>query len=551
MSLSTGKAISISTLRGSISNSTINSSTPETSLDVGQGHAESFEFLLPSHHNKAVKDRTAVDISISVSGDDSSVGVLGVSQQSRPAAGGAPKHEDSNRFLMWSGGLKKRDPEPEPGVVVEIAILADASPLGGGCGGGLVEGRVITCAHHSSSGFLLPPRDLSEHEQAKRQETGTNSTASANASTASGSTAAQGGSAGADPWAPYRKYLFTPGEYFIVSYLLIFLAFFMRIFWTSAYNSIRLMEPFYALAQPGGATAEHALTCMYLHDSLLPEPVRSLRGKQWLMFIASLTSILVALLPAMSLGVLRADDQHCPVAVIPVALHPCAETIYYQNWVLRIFETMLILIFLTVGGFAALNSFRSSGVYSDPSAIATLASLLHHPTMLERFRRADDSTSEDELEEIFSGDRYRIAGYRTLDLTTQYGIVPVGKTGWVSRSATEDSISSLDKSKARLATRQLAPRPQQKRWRTMASRVAMELILLFALLLLLGFVTAYYADGNQDAFNTFFNEGDFWPKFVLTIIGSIIASGWRRIECRKYLPLNMSAWIPILQQEPS
>ncbi|KAH8780802.1 hypothetical protein BGZ57DRAFT_977760, partial [Hyaloscypha finlandica] len=203
-------------------------------------------------------------------------------------------------------------------------------------------------------------------------------------------------------------------QYVLVSFVPLILATFYTIPWKILDNTIREMEPFYQLSQPGGATAENSLCLDYATSFLFTTPFKSIRNGHAIVLWSSLTSLAVIFLPSLvsealfvsTTGICTPDvrDRNCHSvwAVYPKLIRAIQALLSF---------IAVLLILMIIYGYR-----RNSGVYSEPLSIAGLASLLSNSSVLETFQMIDSTTKKRELQRLLAGKRFAISEKSPSDL---------------------------------------------------------------------------------------------------------------------------------------
>jgi hypothetical protein len=155
---------------------------------------------------------------------------------------------------------------------------------------------------------------------------------------------------------------------------------------------------------------------------------------------------------------------------------------------------------------------RPSTVYSDPSSIAGLASLLHHPQTVADMRALSGDTTSREVKQNLSGKRYRLGEYQSYNGISRFGIIP----------AAQSNLYQVNPHNPRPSL------PLEHKKSFFSS--LLDGVLGVAVLGLLTIIIAYFKDAGNDHFNRFFNLNRFGPRFLLTTIATVIALAWKRVE---------------------
>jgi len=270
------------------------------------------------------------------------------------------------------------------------------------------------------------------------------------------------------------------------------------------------------------------LTRLYRYlsmGSIVPEPILALLSGHSYMLLVSTVAYLIELVAPLSSEFLGVDvhDGCIPDQSLAHSNHPCPSRIVVRLVPARVLEGLLCLIAVFIIATMFLSRHRPSGVYSDPSSIAAMASLLHHPDVLHDFKHLDASNKE--LERAVKDQTYRLNHYQVDGEGMKYGIVPTtkiilsdpGNRGAYSVLPNPERGASIRNSHHGLFTRHL--------FRTVG-----DITLAILLSGMFGVTLGYYLDGSSDGFNVFFNSDTFGPRFILTFAGGIAVSQWKRLE---------------------
>jgi hypothetical protein len=310
---------------------------------------------------------------------------------------------------------------------------------------------------------------------------------------------------------------FTPADYFIASYLPTLIAVIYKISWAILYAAIKLLAPFFELAEPGGALAEKVFGLYYLSSSLRPTTLLALTNGHWLVFWSSIVVIVVGLMAPLASEVVRIDTQDgCTGGSGP---NPCPPQMIVDWRVARILEGLLAFSAVMLITLWSMQRRRSTGVRADPSSIATMTSLLHNPEVLDDFRNIDSVASEKELCKQLGTKRYALAYYTTPAGATKYGLVRVHGLHW--------------KGPVYLPVQQHEaqhPGKPAKNHKTSSAMTVVDVVFGLLILGMFALVVAYYFATGTIGFNGWMSSQSFGPRFIMTIAGSLISSQWKRIE---------------------
>jgi hypothetical protein len=303
--------------------------------------------------------------------------------------------------------------------------------------------------------------------------------------------------------------------------LLIAVAF--KQFWSAIYSQTKLLEPFNQMHTEEGAPANRIMNMFYLSSSIVPTFITAMINGRWFIFGNALVYLSVGLLAPMGSEMLFLNTKYleCPNVVNDIN-NPCwPPRLTIDPILARAVEALLVFIaIMTISLMFVVNRMRT-GVYADPSSIAAVASLVHHPEVMADFRALSDEASSGDLATFISEKKYKLDDYLRMDGTWRYGIVPVNPTGQMGYRSVDQKKSTFDAS------------PKSRVWKRWD--LLYDLLFLGALLGLLGVVAGYYASTGDNAYNNFFSTMNFGPRFLLTGVGTLIALNWRRLARGMFL----------------
>ena len=305
--------------------------------------------------------------------------------------------------------------------------------------------------------------------------------------------------------------VFVGGNYMILLIVVLF-----RQFWTAIYSQAKLIEPFTRLEDSRGIPASQVLDSFYLSSTLMPDPIVAIARKHWLALWTSLIYFSVGLLGPVGSETLflTTDYPNCPFQNNNPT-NPCwPPRLSIDPTIARVLQGLLTYTAIMTLTIMVMVWRMRTGIYSDPSAIASIASLVHHPEVIEDFRLFGPEASLKTMMQAIGQKWYKLDDYQKPDGTWRYGLVPAAP-GQLAHD--EVPVEELK-----------MPRPRLRRWRAMD--VTFDSLFILALVGLLGVVVGYFKDHRDDGFNRFFDNHQFGPRFLLTAIGTLIAINWRRLE---------------------
>jgi len=287
---------------------------------------------------------------------------------------------------------------------------------------------------------------------------------------------------------------------FIGGYLPVFSGILFKMFWTSIYSNVKLIEPFIQLSGPTGALAKDALWNFYVSSNITPDPIVSLFKGRWLMFWTSIVYLVVGFLPALASEALSRDTKYnCPNPDSTHPNNPCFPRLSADITIIHLLQGLLSFIALMTLTIIYMVLRSPTGLSADPSSIASVATLVHHPEVLYDFRRIQDQASNKGITKMLGKKCYRLGNYLGSDGVERYGIIP----------GNPNSYYLLENN---LETTYVDGRKDSN---TRALKHLLDIAFVLFILGLLGVVLAYYKDGANDGFNRFFNSNSFGPLFFM------------------------------------
>jgi hypothetical protein len=276
-------------------------------------------------------------------------------------------------------------------------------------------------------------------------------------------------------------------------------------FWADICTKVKLIEPFMKLAMPHGVPAKDALHMFYLSSNIIPDPIIALCEGHWVVLWASLGHVAVSFLVPVASEMIHLDIED-------VDLRLSIDIV-----VARV--TQGILAYVTVMTLAVMYQKlrKPSRLHSDPSSIASMAALVHHPEVIEDFRTFSDNVSIEEIRMHLGDKRYKLDEYQRPDGIWRYGLVPVvpatGAGGFHYRNESATKLRPLKTSNSKNSLNAI-----------------LDWVFAALILALVAVIVAYLKDGTNSGFSLFFNSNSFGPRFILTTAGTIIAKNWNRLE---------------------
>ena len=344
-----------------------------------------------------------------------------------------------------------------------------------------------------------------------------------------------------------------PVHYFYGIYFPVFLAVVYQMMIGYLYTATKMMEPFAMLSRPNGVPAKDFLWINYLSPNDNFEPFIAMASGHWLMLWVAVLYTAAQLLSPLSSEMLGLYPSYYKVNDEQAVI---GTSVWVHPQIARLMQGILVLICLLLISLWFILRRNQSHIYSDPSSIASVASLSHHPETARTFSSLSQTAPKDEILETLAGTRWRLGPYPAPDGNgaEYYGIIPAhapspliklpttpllrsrsvsppGGGGWPAASAPAGgAAAAAARGRATPASMHLlASPPYRKKLRT---QLLLNLLLLLLTLALLGLITAYHLNSANNGFERFMDAQTFGPRFLLTTVGIVLKSQWSRLERR-------------------
>ncbi|KAK6387738.1 hypothetical protein LTS17_001007 [Exophiala oligosperma] len=313
----------------------------------------------------------------------------------------------------------------------------------------------------------------------------------------------------------------TPLQHFRAIYIPTLTAVTFKLLWSTVFASTRMMEPFYLLARKGGASAKMTLNADYLTSSVSPHKLRTLFRESPVVILASLAYLVFSILPALA-------TQASTIRASSICLRPDGMQVHCgPKWELNVtyakaLQGLLSAVAFMIGVIIWLSARRPSGVFSNPSSIAAMASLLNNDAFVQDLT-ANHSDKQSTLASTLCERRYALSSHFTPDGSIRYGMGEV----------VDDSVEQQHPSPEEETTEQSSV--DRKKVGGLLSRLKtlkpfiLETALFLAQIALLCVLFSYYFIDANDAFNRFFLSNPL-RRFILTFSASLLDARWKQLE---------------------
>lgn len=295
---------------------------------------------------------------------------------------------------------------------------------------------------------------------------------------------------------------------FVGSYLLVLVAVLLQMLWTPIHSNAKLMQPFVSMARAQGALTNDVFLNDYL--SSVSSPWRMVRQRAWLVLCGTLNSVFLAILaPLTSEAVYLDTNYECDNKDASQVDSCWPPRISADPGVIRVLQIILSIIAVVCLCMALVAKSSPCPVYVDPSSIAGVASLVHHPDLVQDLQDLEPEASVSGLQQRLPNRRYTLQHYEDMNKRLGYGFIPF--------PTAHDGFDKQDEARA------LRSNSQLRVFLAKYSNAALIASTLAILTGLLGLLVAYSQDGSNSGFNNFFNSNAFGPRFIMTGLASLAA----------------------------
>lgn len=306
---------------------------------------------------------------------------------------------------------------------------------------------------------------------------------------------------------------FSKRDYIIGAFIPTIIAVLFSIPWGIIDTAAKEMEPFVRLASTDGSSARDSLCLDYPGDLLIVSPFKSLSRGHWIIFLTSVLSLGALIVAPLSSETVFISLQGTCNA--DTAGELCIQTLSVYPPAARVLQGLLALmaVFLLLVMIFARR--RPTGVYANPHSLAAVATLFHHPRLLDIFQNIPSSTREKALISFLNAHSYEM-GYYQHNQGTSYGVLvdptdqgePTGYT-YINLN---DGLPSTTSSAGNQARKM--------------KRAAQVLFFSLALAALAAVVLWYRFSSSENVVFEFMSSQSFGVRFLFTAFGVLIRLFW-------------------------
>ncbi|KAJ9610562.1 hypothetical protein H2200_005339 [Cladophialophora chaetospira] len=308
---------------------------------------------------------------------------------------------------------------------------------------------------------------------------------------------------------------FTQTRYYTAAYLCPLVVVLLKCVFDVIFASTKMIEPFHQLTRPGGANAKTSLLANYLSSGFSMSALPTLLTARPVMLAAILISATISIMsPIASETMSIHASQMCPQS--DGTSRRCAPVWILNMPCVRVLQSLLSLVFCLIMAYLIMNLRRTSGIFHDPSSIASVASLLGNDDLVRELQEIPEHASKKEIAKSIAEKRYALATFTRDGGDIGYGLVRADE----SRGHKGYHVTNVQKPSI----------PKVKKRSSWKSRYLNDVCILLLSGGMLAVIVYYYTDFRDDAFNRFFNSAKFGPRFVLSTAAIVLDNRWKALE---------------------
>ncbi|KAK5329094.1 hypothetical protein LTR70_000930 [Exophiala xenobiotica] len=305
--------------------------------------------------------------------------------------------------------------------------------------------------------------------------------------------------------------------YFSALYLPPLMAVLVKALWQALYAAIRLIEPFERMNNPGGTPMRYSLFAEYLSSSLSLDILGALGRGNLIPLVAGFSFVLLQI--GTPLATIPMTVESADICMIDGQERRCDPRWVVNTALLRSVEAIAAACMLSIVVIAILIRRQKSGISSDPSSLASVATLLNHEHLLHDIQSVDPNSKHEAFEKAFDQHACWIGYHRNSEGLARYGIVgsqaPNGSTGHRTLLARGQDYQAVNN-----------PAQSSSQVKSSSDSVwflVTDILGLLVPLTLFAIIVAFWFDTRNDVLNEFFNSTTRWPKLVLVSLATISA----------------------------
>ncbi|KAH6664191.1 hypothetical protein B0J14DRAFT_706627 [Halenospora varia] len=325
--------------------------------------------------------------------------------------------------------------------------------------------------------------------------------------------------------------LLSSGQYFVGMYLTTLIAVIFKMIWAIVSGNLRLMEPYYKMAQPAGASASDTV-CLNLGGTFALR--QTLNGRHAELLVASIATAFVTLsVPVASEAItFRTSGDSNGDCKADANGQNCHPYLYVSRGFAGILAVIAIINTVLISILARRQRKRLSGLFINAHSIAGTAALMDHPTVSAKLRDIPPDARLEQVQLALEGSNWKLASWYNPE---GYGFVvdnvlitrpDMGEKA--IRPAAPQINGSLvrsDVDQSGIARSAIRPRSN---WARMLRIIGFFAVLAGVLTVVTYYRWTYVKDSQ---FEKFMDSQSTGLRFLWTTIALLISIAWQTIDC--------------------
>lgn len=317
-------------------------------------------------------------------------------------------------------------------------------------------------------------------------------------------------------------------QVFVGNYLGMMLAVLLKMLWTPVVMKTRLMEPFLSMTKAGGARASKVFFNNYLSSTV--NPIKLILNANALVIVATFNIAIITLMAPLASEAVFLDTRYdCPDPD-RTSKNPCwPPRISIDPYITRALQGLLgAAALIALGTIVAIARSPFPKLKCDPSSIAGVAVLVHHPVLIHDLRTDHPDGSLNTLKASLPNRAYALQDYQSSTGHWRYGMAPLAGAdyGLIEEHA-------INGEKASPAPPEVMGPQSQLNLTERGFVVPISVSVMTCGLLVI--IIAYKLDDSNDGFNNFFNGDTFGPRFVMTAAATLVSLGMETLHNGRFI----------------
>ncbi|KAI1422615.1 hypothetical protein F5Y12DRAFT_799419 [Xylaria sp. FL1777] len=315
-------------------------------------------------------------------------------------------------------------------------------------------------------------------------------------------------------------YSIDSGHYFMGTFLPTLVASILAIAVRILDVNAKSFQPWHALTHDGGASGRDSLCLQTGGWRSLAMGLRSLAGGHTVVFLASLLSLLSALLVPVAAGAITLDLRGDGCKIGGSSASNCAYVLSVSPMVSKAAIGILAAMSLTTILLGIMVGRWRLGVYTNPWSMCTLASLSANPDVRRLVLDAATGPDKKQAKSQLKHQDFKLDYYRGAKGQMEYGIVALDRFRGTGLSSFYEKVPHTSRLDGSETSKRIHGPPF-----FMLGNIG-RLCLIFVLDGVLVLVLYYARTGGDTAFERFIDSDSFGVQFLFTGLGVLISLFW-------------------------